>query len=763
MLRRIGWRKILAGGALLAVLFAGFAAWDLQQDRLRDEPMAQFVERLDVQPGTDGMKAMLAELRAREESSRLRSWAKAVRDEYRLWRDIPDAAGAVQHLRIAARLMNTGETEDAIAILEKVDRWALDSGAPREMTDTVEDSLAIAYLRLGEQQNCFNNPHAGACIVPIDRGAQHRLEEGSTMAIAVLEDRVLAGRPDDYKSKWLLNIAHMTLGGYPGDVPAEHLLPMPGAIEGYAGPKFANVSDLAAVDRRNNAGAAVVEDFDGDGQFDVFTTSWTLDGEVILYLRAPDGRLVDATEQSGLGGLPGGLNAIHGDFDNDGDADIYLMRGAWGQGGGLLPNSLLRNDGKGNFEDATVELGLLQFEPTLSSTFADLDNDGWLDLVVANEKKSRRVAGRIDIFMNRGGKGFERLPEWTPAGFDCNPKSVAAGDYDGDGFADLHVSCLRQANVLFRNSGALAFEDVTGEAGVGGPQRSFASWFFDYDNDGWQDLFVAGYGAGDVTGNMARSFAGRDASELDDKVSGAALYRNRGDGTFADVTAAAGLTAPSYVMGSAYGDFDNDGWLDMYWGTGASAYDAIIPNTAMWNRQGARFEEITASSGLGHIQKGHGIAFADFDRDGDADIFAQLGGSAAGDTFMNALFENLGGANRWISLRLEGRQSNRGAVGAVIRVDVTDDAGRQFAIWRAVGTGGSFGSSPLEQHIGLGAAKRIERVTVRWPASGAEQTFTRVQSDKAYQLVEGRNRLEPLDRRPAPFKRLPQRTEHADH
>lgn len=271
----------------------------------------------------------------------------------------PGEGGAAQHLRIASRLLNEGDTERAIAILEKVDRWAQEEGASREVVELVEDRLAIAYLRLGEQQNCFNNPHAGACVVPIDSGAQHKLEEGSTKAIAVLEDRVLAGRPHDYRAKWLLNIAHMTLGGYPDDVPPEHLLPMPGAIDGYDGPKFANVSDLAGVDRMNNAGAAVVEDFDGDGQFDIFTTSWTIDGEVLLYLRDADGGLVDATERAGIAGLTGGLNAIHGDFDNDGDADIYLMRGAWGQAGGLLPNSLLRNDGKGHFEDATVELGLL--------------------------------------------------------------------------------------------------------------------------------------------------------------------------------------------------------------------------------------------------------------------------------------------------------------------------------------------------------------------------------------------------------------------
>ena len=765
-MRRVGKRQIAIIGAVLAVLVSIFAAWDLDRERLRKMPMEEFVAQLEVQPGTEGMNALLAELRAREDGSALRRWAKALRDEYRLWRDLDSAKGAAQHLRTATEMMEAGKTEAAITRLEKVDRWMQAQEPDGARARDVENRLAIAYLRLGEQQNCFNNPHAGACIVPIDSGAQHKLEEGSTKAIAMLEKRVLARNPDDYQAKWLLNIAHMTLGGYPDRVPPAHLLPLPGTIENYTGPKFANVSDLAGVDRMNNAGAAVVEDFDGDGQLDIFTTSWTLLGEVLLYLRTPDGRFVDATAQAGLAGMIGGLNAIHGDFDNDGDADIYLMRGAWGQGGQLVPNSLLRNDGKGRFEDATVEFGLLQFEPTLSSAFADLDNDGWLDLIVANERKSRRVSGRVDIFINRKGERFEQLPPWTPASFDCNPKSVAAGDYDGDLYPDLHVSCLREANHLFRNRGAaggVAFDDVTDTAGVGKPQRSFASWFFDYDNDGWQDLFVAPYGAGKITDTMARSFARRDPREQDPKASTPALYRNRGDGTFEDVSAAAGLTAPDYVMGSGFGDFDNDGWLDMYWGTGASAYETIIPNTAMWNRQGARFENITASSGLGHIQKGHGIAFGDFDRDGDADIFSQLGGAAKGDTYMNALFENLASGNRWLSLRLEGRRSNRSAIGALVRVDVADKSGQRRTLWRAVNTGGSFGSSTLTQLVGLGDAAQVERVTVRWPATGIEQSFNGVAPNRSYRIVEGQAAMYPVPTAPAPFKRLPRNRDHSGH
>ncbi|MXO91728.1 CRTAC1 family protein [Pontixanthobacter aquaemixtae] len=763
-------KKTAIVALVLALIVGVWAANDLRTDPKFRGSLADHVADIEPQPGTAGMIAMIAEVDDHRGGSVIGGWyAELVR-----WlngnRAIENEADARRALKIALRHLMHGDTQDALDGLHAIEGQAQSGALPTEVQAEIEQWIALSYLRLGEQQNCFFNPHASACIIPLDTQAIHQLREGSTKAIAYYEDKVLARDPEDYNAKWLLNIAYMTLGEYPEGVPQEHLIGMPGLIEAYEGPAFANVADFAGVDDMNLSGAAVVDDFDNDGLLDLFTTEWQKDGLIHFYLRDEDGTFREATEEAGLAGLRGGLNAIHADFDNDGHTDIYLMRGAWGGPFGLVPNSLLRNKGDGTFEDVTVDAGLLEFEPTITSAFADLDNDGWLDLIVANEKQGQlRPDGVIGIFMNNQKGGFAPLPEERGISIACNPKGVAIGDFDADNAQDIYISCQKRSNLLMRNlaadnGGMVAFEDVTEAAGVGLPEYSFSTWFFDYDNDGRQDLFVASYDFADNAGSagaMGRSYAGLEGSDRRP-----ALFRNLGGGRFEDVTGQMGLNSASYTMGASFGDFDNDGWLDMYWGTGAPPYDAVYPNTALLNRGGKSFLDITASSGLGHIQKGHGIAFADFDMDGDEDIFAQMGGAQPGDTFQNALFENLGedrsAGNTWIKLRLEGKRSNRSAIGARIRVDVTEEDGSERSLYRVVNTGGSFGSNPLLRHIGLGSAESIKRIVIEWPASGITQPMTGFEPNSAYHIVEGRTPFARLPVTTKKFTRASNRREH-DH
>jgi hypothetical protein len=193
-------------------------------------------------------------------------------------------------------------------------------------------------------------------------------------------------------------------------------------------------------------------------------------------------------------------------------------------------------------------------------------------------------------------------------------------------------------------------------------------------------------------------------------------------------------------MGSNFGDIDNDGYLDFYLGTGYPDYEGLMPNVLYHNSGGRRFRDVTLDAGLGHLQKGHAVSFADYDLDGDLDVFEQMGGAFPGDRFPDALFRNPGFGNHWLTLRLIGVRSNRSAIGARIRVDVVED-GQRRSIYRRVNSGGSFGCNPLRQTVGLGRADSVERLEIYWPASDTRQTFSEVPADVFLTLTEGREEL----------------------
>jgi hypothetical protein len=216
----------------------------------------------------------------------------------------------------------------------------------------------------------------------------------------------------------------------------------------------------------------------------------------------------------------------------------------------------------------------------------------------------------------------------------------------------------------------------------------------------------------------------------------ARLFHNNRNGTFTDVTKEAGLYKVLHAMGANFGDLDNDGWLDFYLGTGDPDFATLIPNRAFRNNGGKNFQDVTTATGTGHLQKGHAVAFADLDNNGNQDIYAVMGGAYTGDNYRNALFLNPINTNHWITLKLEGVRSNRAALGARIRVNV-ETAGGPRAIYKTVSTGGSFGASPLRQEIGLGQARSIQSVEISWPATGQTQTLTNLGLDQFYRVKEG--------------------------
>jgi hypothetical protein len=300
---------------------------------------------------------------------------------------------------------------------------------------------------------------------------------------------------------------------------------------------------------------------------------------------------------------------------------------------------------------------------------------------------------------------------------------------------------MGQPNVLLANEGVTgagtwSFRDVATEAGVLEPEMSFPVWFWDFDNDGWLDLYASAYFAGveDVaTEHLGQPHAGEVPR----------LYRNNGDGTFTDVATAMGLDRIQYVMGSNYGDLDSDGYPDFYVGTGDPVLEAMMANRMFRNDAGQRFQEVTTSGGFGHFQKGHGVSFGDIDNDGDQDILVNMGGGYPADLGRNLLFENPGHGHHWVTLRLEGVASNRDGLGARVRLTV-DMGGEAAEFHKLVDGGGSFGANSLQLEIGLGVAEGIREIAITWPTSGRTDVYADVEMDRVYRAIEGAAELEAL-------------------
>ena len=646
-------------------------------------------------------------------------------------------------MRLGTELLNAGASRDATREFESV--LTLTGGLGGEEADTfrwlAHHSLALSFLRIAEQENCVARHTSASCLLPIGVDGVHTRTQGSRRAIEHFE-KALALHPNDPGSTWLLNIAYMTLGEHPDGVPSRWRIPPETFASDGTAPRFLDVAPAVGLATLGLSGGSIVEDLDGDGLLDVACSSWGLRDPLRIFRNAGDGSFVEATREAGLDGIVGGLNLVHADYDNDGDADILVLRGAWMGSQGRHPNSLLRNDG-GRFVDVTEETGLLSMRPTQTAAWGDFDGDGWLDLFVGNES-GPGSRNPCELFRGDGDGTFTECARSCGVDHVGMVKGVAWGDYDNDGRVDLFLSCLDEENVLYRNAGPdepWRFENRTQGAGVSEPRRSFPTWFFDYDNDGWLDLFVASYDWESSTRKVAIDFVRGDGPGARPR-----LYHNQKDGTFLDATEAAGLSKVLVAMGANFGDIDGDGFHDLCIGTGEPDLAAVMPNRVFRCHEGESFHDVTTAAGLGHLQKGHGVSFADIDGDGDQDIYTVLGGAYEGDAFQNALFENPGTGSHWLTLRLEGVDANRAAVGA--RVEIRLPQGRAYRrICRVVGTGGSFGSSSLQLEVGLGRATRISEVRIRWPGSGRQETLHDVPVDRVVRVREGEGRVHVVDAR----------------
>jgi hypothetical protein len=639
---------------------------------------------------------------------------------------------------LAQFLLQAGDSAGAVAEIVKL-RAVLKQDGIRLKPDfdrQITELHGLACLRSGEQQNCLENHNAQSCVYPLRGGGLHKSRQGAQCAVEQWSTLLKEGR-GTLIDKWLLNLAWMTLGGPPQDAPPDWIIPSSILKSDYDVGRFQDVAPAAGLEATTHSGGSVAEDFDGDGYFDLVISSSGPRDQLRYFHNNGDGTFTDQTHAAGLEGETGGLNVIHADYNNDGRPDLLVLRGGWWGKFGGYPCSLLRNNGPNaqgqiTFTDVTVEAGLLSPHPTQTAAWADYDNDGYLDLLLGHET-SVDDPYPSELFRNNGDGTFTNVAVELGLADLGYVKGVAWGDFNNDGRPDLYISRKGKPNLLFRNDGpdpahGWKFTNVNEVAGVSEPVQSFATWFFDYDNDGFPDLLVTGYYI-DTLDDIPAFHLG-----LPNKAEVPRLYHNNGDGTFKDVTKAVGLDRVILAMGVGFGDLDNDGWLDCYFGTGTPDYEALLPNRMFRNDNGRKFQDVTTSGGFGQLQKGHAISFADFNRDGNEDVFEVLGGAVPGDTYMSVLLENPGHANHWLGLKLVGVKSNRSAVGARVRVELNEPQAR--SIYRIVNSGTSFGDTPFEQHIGLGPAHAIKQVEIQWPAGG-KQTFTGLEVDSLYQLREG--------------------------
>lgn len=647
-------------------------------------------------------------------------------------------------LQYAYELLRAGDIQESLKQYGEATMFIAENKlgiGPKEKRE-LYSTLAIAFMRQGEIENCVQNHNHQSCFLPITGDGVHQLPTGSRNAIQYFE-YLLLEFPDDPEAKYLLNVAYMTLGEYPDKVPAKWRIDPSWFSNKIKMKPFKDIAPELGVNRNDLAGGVVIDDFNNDGWADIVITAWHRNSAAIFYRNNGDGTFTDQTLEVGLGGQMGSLNLNQTDFNNDGWLDLYIMRGAWYAEAGDIPNTLLMNTGNGTFTDVTIQAGLTHHAPTQTSAWADFNLDGWLDLVIPNESLPGMPRG-IDLYINQKDGTFVNQSE--AYGLTQNEffKGCVAADVNNDRYPDIYISNLTGKTLLLINQGAsgkLGFLPADSTSNPIGPTASFPCWSFDYDNDGQEDLFVSAFSNEDSpgalwmkchTGNFDHNFLPK-------------LNHNTGNGRFEEVGQSMGLNEVAFTMGCNFGDINSDGFLDFYLATGNPLYQSLVPNKMYLNIEGRKFEDVTYSCGVGNVQKGHGVSFGDLDHDGDEDLYVVIGGAYDGDAFYNCLFENPNeDNNNWVILKLEGTTANSAAIGARVAITV-EEGGKERKIYRTVTSGASFGANSLNLEVGLRKASKINNVTIQWPCMGCPpQEFTGLDINKAYLLKQDSHDAEAM-------------------
>jgi hypothetical protein len=504
--------------------------------------------------------------------------------------------------------------------------------------------------------------------------------------------------------------------------------------------------------------SAAVGDYDGDGFDDIFVTDSDEGKPNHLFHNNGNGTFTDVAKEAGVAGGNDALSivadAVWFDYDNDGREDLLVAR--------FNTPILYHNEGNGKFKDVTAGSGLNKFGNTIAAISFDYDNDGNLDLMFGNyfkpvnliEQKDKHVLPNdLDNAVNGGGvtlwkgDGKGHFVETTQkAGFGKHTGwtlDIGHGDFNNDGLQDIYLACDYGTDRIFFNNGDGTFREETEKAITFDTRKGMNADVADYDNDGWLDIYVT-----NITDEYMKECN--------------MLWHNNHDGTFTDVSKETNTCATLWGWAAKFGDFDNDGWKDLFVvdGLRSGNKDNYIPvlvnlitqpgvdfsDVSIWphigqmtwsgyqkkkmfrNLGGQTFKEISAEAGVDNDLDGRGIGMGDFDNDGRLDLY-QVNADQT-----TLLYRGIteGGGN-WVQFKLTGTKSNRDAIGA--RITMT--AGGLTQIHEIDGGNGYAGQASKRAHLGIGTATKIDSVEIRWP-SGLKEKVSGVAVNKINKITEGK-------------------------
>jgi hypothetical protein len=509
-----------------------------------------------------------------------------------------------------------------------------------------------------------------------------------------------------------------------------------------------------------SGGASVAAgDYDGDGLDDLFVTDSGEGKKSHLFHNNGNLTFTEVTDKAGVGGGNDPLSivadALWFDYDNDGREDLLVAR--------FGKPILYHNEGNGKFKDVSATAGFNKFGNTIAVIAFDYDNDGFLDVMFGNYFKPENLldlkdphvlpndldnainGGGVTLWHNNGNGTFTDVTD--KAGFGKHTGwtlDLGHGDFNNDGFQDVYLACDYGTDRIFFNNGDGTFRDATEKSTGFDTRKGMNAEVADYDNDGWLDIYVT-----NITDEYMKECN--------------MLWHNNHDGTFTDVSKETGTCATLWGWAAKFGDFDNDGWQDLFVvnglrSAGKENYIPVLLNdlitkpgvdftdVANWpnignmtwsgyqkkkmfrNLDGQAFKEISAEAGVDNDLDGRGIAIADFDNDGRLDIYQTNADQPS--LFYHGVSEGIG---NWVQFKLTGTKSNRDAIGA--RITLT--AGGLTQIREIDGGNGYAGQSSKRAHFGIGKASKIDSVQIHWP-SGLVEKIDGVAMNKINKITEGK-------------------------